>query len=174
MKVELITKPKDIALLHCDNPKTNKFDGQWYMTLVEIRVSIDGTILTIPPGFVTDLGSVPKIVRNIVDAKDQSTLAFVIHDFIGKKGTLAVGRKTSDRILCSVARRSDQSKLEAVAAYWGTRIGGWMINYFKKTWPRYQSIPLHVKHNIMNGTSLTSEGFSQLMNTLDKQRSDET
>lgn len=153
MKVELITHPKDVPLLPCDNPHNDNFDGRWYITLVPIHVLINDELLVVPTGFTTDLGTIPKIFRNIVDAKDQSTMAFIVHDFLGRRGTFEMTRKSSDKVLCSIARRSDQSKFQATLAYLGTRIGGFVMNYYKKHGAVYKEIPEHVKYNILNGTA---------------------
>ena len=152
MKVRLITKPKDVPLLACDNPHTNKFDGRWYITLVPINIIINTDLVTIPVGFATDLGTIPKIFHSIIASKDQSTLAFIVHDFLGRRDTYELTRKSSDKVLCMIARKSDQSKFMAQLAYIGTRVGGWFMRYYKKYDAIYLDIPTHVKNNICTGS----------------------
>jgi hypothetical protein len=147
MEIKLITTPLDLILNPCLNPYTEKYDGEWFVTMSKIEVSINGDILTIPHGFVTDLGSVPKRLRGVVNNAGISTLSYIVHDYLGKKNTVPVNRLTADIIMYKLALLCGQTKWEARLAFWGTRIGGHFLRYFKKDNPQYLRIPATMTDN---------------------------
>lgn len=164
LNIELITRPSDIPILPCVNPYNGKKDGEYFMTLVPVRIRINGEELYIPEGFVTDLGSIPQPWNGIIRRNDESIMAYIIHDWIGKKGSLKVARKTSDKILRTVALRCGQTHWRAMAAYLGTRVGGWFMNYYQKELPQFYPIPDHVRHNVFYGTALSPEDYQLEIN----------
>lgn len=53
--------------------------------------------ITVPKGFVTDFGTVPKWAQCIVNPKGDGTLAYILHDWLCI--TKIYSRKTADKIL---------------------------------------------------------------------------
>lgn len=134
MKVKLITYPTSIALHIARNPYTNRYDGKWYYTLTDIFFRIDDTVYKVPKGFFTDLGSVPRPCRSIVDNDGKSAMAFIIHDWSHKKGCMpTVTRLKTDILMYKIARLCGQNQFQAIGAFIGTRIGGYFSkNYHKR------------------------------------------
>lgn len=132
MKIALITKPLEIVYKAVVNPDTKKYDGETYVLLTPISINVNDTTVTIPRGFVTDLGSIPRIFRGLVDNDDKSTLGFIVHDWVGKKGSLPKGfnRHAADRLLFHVSRLCGQNIYRAAMTYLGTRVGG--LFYYRK------------------------------------------
>lgn len=160
MKITIITQPSDIPILSCPNPDTGEMDGQWFMTLVPIRVKVDELLIHIPSGFVTDLGSIPQPFNGLIQRNDESMLAFIVHDYLGKMGTIdGFSRKKSDYVLYNIARRCGQRKAKAWATWAGTRIGGWFIGYYKQRAPTFYPVPDYIAHNVMYDTALTCEEY---------------
>lgn len=56
--------------------------------------------ITVPKGFVTDFGTVPKWAQCIVNPKGNGTLAYILHDWLCI--TKIYSRKTTDKILFNV------------------------------------------------------------------------
>lgn len=112
--------------------KRDKSDPQLWINLTSIPFKVNGIDYSIRPGFITNLGSVPKLLRHIVDPADESTLAFIIHDYLYSITVSEVTRKDADLVLRNVAIACHQSKFEAYAAWIGVRVGGWAnFNKFK-------------------------------------------
>ena len=124
MEIKLVTEFYETAVVPTINPDTHEYDGEWWMTLVGMSAVIDGQIVNIEPGFITNFGSVPKAARCLVDRTDQSLIAYVFHDYFYSKGTVECSRKYADRMLKKMARMCGQSDLESRLAYWGCRVGG--------------------------------------------------
>ncbi len=78
---------------------TDKWDGKnWIVTSgLEINVEVCGKIyrISIPKNFITDFGSVPKIVWNLISPYDAGEAA-ILHDFLYKFQIFS--KRISDRL----------------------------------------------------------------------------
>jgi len=111
------------------------WDGRVWQTMTKIRFTINGRTYEIPAGYITDFGSVPKLLRCFVDTKDESILGYIIHDYLYGKGkknrTETLSRAECDMVLLKITIQCGQNHLEALAAYLGVRGAGW-VAYGKK------------------------------------------
>lgn len=141
MKVKLITQPVDISLHLTENPYSKRYDGKWVYTLTDIFFMYNGKGYRIPFGFLTDLGSVPRVFRGLVDNDGKSTLAFIIHDWTHKSGcSPKLTRFETDILLYKIARLSGQNQFQAMGAFIGTRIGGFFSKNYKKRPPLFHTL----------------------------------
>lgn len=138
MNIQLVTHFHEAAIVPTINPKTHRYDGEWWMTLVDLSAVIDGQIVTIRSGFITNLGSIPKAARCLVDRTDQTLLGYVFHDYLYSKGTVECSRKYADRVLMKMAFMCGQSTFEARLVYWGCRIGA--SSAFKVQYPIFEKV----------------------------------
>jgi hypothetical protein len=139
MYVNLITKFDELALAPTINPVTREYDGEYWVTLARTMVDVDGILIDILPGFVTNLGSVPKIGRCFVDISDESMLGFIVHDYLYCKRTIDCTRKFADLALLLIAKAMRQDWTERHLAYWCVRIGGYFK--FKKSRALFIDVP---------------------------------
>jgi hypothetical protein len=115
-----------IVQLKPDKSSLTDRDPLW-ITLVVIEFELNGVRHSIQPGFVTNLGTVPKLVRNMVDVSDESMIGFVIHDFLyAKNNRQFVSRKDADEALYQISLMCEQDRLEAGITWIGVRLGSWI------------------------------------------------
>lgn len=88
-----------------------------------------GTI-TVPVGTVTDLASIPRILRNVwfLDPNGRSRRPAVLHDYLYRGGDrygTGMTRAKADRLL-RIALQSEGAGRWVAAVFWlGVRAGGW-------------------------------------------------
>lgn len=126
MKVdfEVLTEPTDIVMKQIDNPDTDKYDGEWYQVLSEVKYIYDGEEGTIPPGMVTDFGSVPRFGRGIVPKLGRGIVAYVVHDRFYSNDSNTPKHET-DSIMYHLMRRSGgMRKVRAMLAYLAVTLAG--------------------------------------------------
>lgn len=163
MNIELYTKVHEVPIVQL--PKGDKkFSDPWWQTLIRIDFNLNGMDHSIRPGFITNLGSVPKRLRHIVDTNDETLLAFVIHDYIYSKTVSGISRKDADRAMLEIAIMSGQDKIEAYIAWIGVRIGGWLA--FKRGNASFKVIDRKLIAKICtdNDFFLSREEIEQLLN----------
>jgi hypothetical protein len=80
--------------------------------------------VTIPDGFVTDLASIPRIFRNILDVDGVSRFAAILHDalYCCQQTT----RAFADSQLRAALIAYGESRFTAGIYFAGVRAGGWM------------------------------------------------
>jgi hypothetical protein len=84
----------------------------------------DGMPLTVPTGFVTDLASVPRMLRGMLDVAGRSRRAAVLHDWLYTTQTLS--RAHCDAIFRN-ALTAEGVSIAGRWIYWaGVRVGGWL------------------------------------------------
>lgn len=79
--------------------------------------------IVIPAGFVTDGGSVPRILWPIVDPWGKASKAYILHDWLYHTGERS--RLVSDAILMEAMEVSGVSFTQRKLVFLGVRIGGW-------------------------------------------------
>lgn len=87
-----------------------------------IQDKLLGTI-KIPSGFITDLGSVPRIFWNIIPPEGPATAAFLTHDFLYAKQFCS--RYDADNCLLRLMTLLGIGYLARCAVYWNLRAFGW-------------------------------------------------
>jgi hypothetical protein len=100
---------------------TDDRPGKW--TLVEPLVWDDGERrIEVPTGFVTDLASVPRLVRGVLNVNGKSRKPAVLHDYLYR--TKLLKRKDADALFAKALKAEGVNALTR-AIYWsGVRIGG--------------------------------------------------
>jgi hypothetical protein len=99
-------------------------DDKWVL-LSPLRWMLqDGNVLIVPAGFITDLASVPSMLRGVLDVNGKSRHAAVAHDWLYRNHKLFT-RSEADEFL-RVALICRGTSAVAARTYWsGVRIGGW-------------------------------------------------
>ena len=106
MDVQLLTRVKDCVIV--PYVEYNRWDGVHWITLTTITFSIDDKVYEIPPGFYTDMGSIPRLFRATIDRMGKSLIAFVIHDYLyGEFSPFT--RKQADKIMYEIGRYCGES-----------------------------------------------------------------
>lgn len=79
-------------------------------------------LIVVPAGFVTDFGSVPEALRNLISPTGKGTWGFVLHDWF--YGTQTIPRADADRLLLRVIRFYGENPIESDAIFEALRIAG--------------------------------------------------
>ena len=79
-----------------------------------------GETITVPAGFVTDLASVPRGLRNLAPRWNRSAEAAVLHDFAYVRGG---SRRKADALFYEALRESGVSRLGSWMMWAGVRLG---------------------------------------------------
>lgn len=99
----------------------NGFPDYWYLAQPLIWQEPDCRIV-VPPGFVTDLASVPKPLRGILDVNGRSRRPAVLHDFAYHSHNLP--RADADDLLRRAIIAEGGRPWQARIYWMGVRIGG--------------------------------------------------
>ena len=115
MSVQLLSKPLQVERTE---------DGRRRL-LRALKVSVDGKVITIPAGTVTDYSSVPFGMRNLV-RWDRIDIAGVVHDYLYQTGMRS--RRKADAVWRKVAMGGSNgaNPFQAWVGWLGLRIGGWV------------------------------------------------
>ncbi len=118
-------KIKDLLIL---KPLKN---GNW-MVAEDFRFYVNGILYTIPEGFETDLGSVPKAFRWIIGTHQKKTVGYTIHDFFYRTIIEGIDRKFADSVMKEVFNIYKVGKVKTSLIYRVLRLTGW------KAWNSYR------------------------------------
>jgi hypothetical protein len=80
--------------------------------------------IEVPAGFITDMGSVPRIFWWLIDPWGPPAKAFIIHDYL--YSTKERSRLVSDAILLEAMEVCGVDPVTRWLIYRGVRIGGWV------------------------------------------------
>ena len=135
------------------------WDGKTRITLgdLDYSVHIDGVLHTIriPAGFVMDLGSVPSKLRGVVDDNDQSTLGFILHDYLFKADCpYQFPRSVTDKILKRVIQSSGQHWYRAGKTWLGVFLGGIAIKYHAYD----MIVDVNYRHDVLRHMAIQQQG----------------
>lgn len=111
--------------------KSGCWNGRDWVLQKSIDCIINGKELTIPAGFVTDCGSIPRIFRSQLDRMGKSLRAFVLHDYIYRTRSVKISRSVADTALRILSIADGESFAAAKWIYRGVRIGGY-FSYKKR------------------------------------------
>jgi hypothetical protein len=98
--------------------------GEWVVLNPLMYESVDGKKYGIPAGFITDLASIPAILRPLFNPNDNGRKAAVLHD--SRYCIKAGSRKEADDLFLEALQRCGVGFLRRWAMYTGVRAGGWM------------------------------------------------
>lgn len=99
-----------------------------YELLSPFVIDVEGSVVHIPEGFMTDTASVPRIPFIYAALGKRGDKAAVLHDYTYEK--LLYDRKTCDKYFYEALLVSGVSRWRAKAMWVGVRIGGW--TYYNK------------------------------------------
>ena len=98
--------------------------GEWLLLTAITYSARDGRQITVPAGFITDLASIPPLLRPVFDPADASRLPAVLHDWLYcRKETT---RAQADGLFLEALKRSGVGLVRRWAMYAGVRAGGWL------------------------------------------------
>lgn len=83
-----------------------------------------GDLIEVPVGFLTDLGSVPQILWNIIPPIGKPLRGYVLHDWLYAKQDRT--RAECDAVLLEAMEVAGVSLIKRTTIYLGVRVGGWM------------------------------------------------
>ena len=97
--------------------------GEWVVLNPLMYCSLSGRTYGVPAGFITDLASIPAILRPLFNPNDAGRKAAVLHDsrYCIKSGT----RKEADDLFLEALARCGVGFARRWSMYLGVRAGGW-------------------------------------------------
>lgn len=98
--------------------------GEWVLLRPLTFRAADGRAFTVPRGFVTDLASIPRLVRPVLDRNGRSRRAAVLHDFLYV--LQPVSRADADELFDEALESDKEPWWSRTAMYAGVRLGGWL------------------------------------------------
>ena len=127
-----ITDLKDFACV--PYIKKGKWDGENWITLSHLQVRMeDRRILTVPAGFKTNFGSIPRPVRPFLNRMGKSLRAFVVHDWLYSSNCgWDYKQRECDSILYDLGREEGESWCDSQAINKGLLLGGWTCYHKSK------------------------------------------
>ena len=81
--------------------------------------SMDGATYVVPAGFVSDLGSIPRILWNIIP-RDFMPSSFLLHDYLCEADWIS--RRDGDKLLLEALKLSGAPDWKALLIYWAVRV----------------------------------------------------
>jgi hypothetical protein len=97
---------------------------EWVMLALLMFYSAAGVVYAIPRGFITDLASIPRLLRWMFSVNGISREPAVLHDFL--YSTQPCTRAEADALFLEALKAVGASAVECRALYWGVRMGGWV------------------------------------------------
>lgn len=98
--------------------------GEWLLLSSVAYSARDGRQITVPAGFITDLASIPPLLRPVFDPADASRLPAVLHDWLYCSQQMT--RAQADGLFLEALERSGVGFVRRWAMYAGVRAGGWL------------------------------------------------
>lgn len=96
--------------------------GEWQLLSPLVYTSSVGDVYTVPTGMITDLASIPKLLRPAIDRNGLSRPAAVLHDYLYLIGSLS--RKQADELFLEALLSCGVSSFVAKGMYWSVRAFG--------------------------------------------------
>jgi len=128
VKVKVITPLKSFVIV--PYIKDGLWDGELWLTLSVVEFVLNGKKYSIPAGFITDFGSIPRIGRMTIDRMGKASIGFVIHDWIREEdeSQQPVSTKVADLALYEVGLQYGETRLCMNTVYYSLRMFGWTAN----------------------------------------------
>jgi len=96
---------------------------EWIVLASFAYTSRAGRRIVVPEGFVTDLASIPVLLRSLFDRADASRQPAVLHDWL--YCSQLTSRAEADRLFREALARAGIGFARRWAMYAGVRAGGW-------------------------------------------------
>ena len=96
--------------------------GEWQLLSPLVYTSSAGDIYIVPSGMITDLASIPKLLRPAIDRNGLSRPAAVLHDYLYLIGSLS--RKQADELFLEALLSCGVGSIVAKGMYWAVRAFG--------------------------------------------------
>ena len=94
----------------------NDDDEILFRLLRDLRYkTMDGAVYVVPQGFISDLGSIPRVFWNIISPSNFVS-AYILHDWLCNADW--IGRSDANKILYEALKLSHCSQWKASAIYW--------------------------------------------------------
>lgn len=103
--------------------RTCRESGQWRLEMPMVWETPE-EIIVIPPGFRTDLASIPRLLQAIVPVNDKHREAAILHDFLFVVQDRP--RDQVDALFLRAMAASGVRTIQRLAMYLAVRIGGWL------------------------------------------------
>lgn len=107
-----------------------KRPGTFILTHLFLFVTQAGYAIQVPSGFVTDLASIPRVLRLLIQVNGRHSDAAIIHDWLyykkGRVGLRTFTRKQCDDFFFEAMLESGVPKWKAWTMWSGVRVGGWV------------------------------------------------
>lgn len=97
---------------------------QWVLLLALIYMTKGGTRYVVPRGFITDLASIPRLLRALFDINGASRMAAVLHDFL--YCIQYTTRAEADALFLEALEACGVGWATRWSMYLGVRSGGWV------------------------------------------------
>lgn len=97
--------------------------GRWEL-LRELIWHSDTERIVVPAGFVTDLASIPRLLRGILHQNGLSRAPAVLHDFL--YATQIMTRAEADAVFREALKAEGMGWLGRFLYWGGVRVGGWV------------------------------------------------
>lgn len=101
---------------------TDWLPGEW--VLMALLVWHKGKSITVPTGFITNLASIPRLLRALLNVNGKSRKPAVLHDFLYCSKLFS--RSVADRIFYDALVAEGMNKALARLYWAGVRSGGWL------------------------------------------------
>ena len=107
--------------------------NKWELLVSLVYETMRGEYITVPCGFITDLASIPRMLRALIPVNGYHRAGAAVHDFLYKEGGYPLtgseqsyqplSRKRCDKIFLEAMKESGVSRWKRKAMYRAVRIG---------------------------------------------------
>lgn len=108
-------------------------EDEWILETPLYYVTRAGEGLVVPPGFETDLASIPRILHAMIPVNGRHRAAAILHDWLYE--TQLRSRAESDRLFLEAMADSGVRWTQRQVMYAGVRLGGWIA------WSKRRTVP---------------------------------
>ena len=99
--------------------------GEWQLLSPLVYTSKAGGVWIVPKGFITDLASIPRAARILIDRNGPSRPAATLHDYLYATG--AVSRAEADSLFLEALEAASVSWVTRRLMHSAVRVAGWMF-----------------------------------------------
>ncbi len=106
-------------------------DGRHVRLIAPYTIYVDGTLITVPAGFITDGATSPRVFWRVAPPFGRYAPAAVVHDWLYYSGS--VDRQMADSIFYTIMERCKVPAWQRKAMFWFVRkFGIWAWNKHRK------------------------------------------
>lgn len=105
--------------------RVGELADEWILEAPLHYVTPAGADITVPPGFVTDLASIPRLLYVLIPVNGRHRAAAILHDWLYEMQPCE--RAEADRLFLSAMADSGVRWTQRWAMYLGVRVGGWIV-----------------------------------------------